>query len=359
MHHPPPGRSAVPALAVVLLLAACGGGSEEDGGDGSFSGQTLVVTSYGGGWEELMRAEVVPGFEELTGATVELEVGISTDFVTQMRVAGPDDPPYDVVITNETYVADLRASGYFAELTVESIPTIAEVDQRLRDADPSGTSVLSMFNPIGIAYRTDLVTQPPDSFAGLTGGGFALPVGIFNVSSTPGPMLTLTLAEALTGSAENWQAGFEAVRGICPVREAGSVGDLTSLLVEGTVGVATHDIAAVARLVDEGEPVAWQLPAEGVFAYDQNINVPAGSDQPELAFAFVDYWLSAGVQESWTEEYFYHPANTNVEPAAGLTELVPEGVDLFEELITFDWQWFNEGPDDELADRWNREGPSC
>jgi putative spermidine/putrescine transport system substrate-binding protein len=359
MHHPPAGRSAVPLLAVGLLLAACGDASEGGTADGSFDGQTLVVTSYGGGWEELMREQVVPGFEELTGATVQLEVGISTDFVTQLRVAGAEDPPYDVVITNETYVAELRADGYFAELTADAVPAIADVDQRLLDVDPTRTSVLSMFNPIGIAYRTDLVDQPPDSFAGLVGGGFDRPVGIFNVSSTPAPMLTLTLAEALTGSAQDWQAGFEAVRDICPVREAGSVGDLTSLLVEGTVGLATHDIAAVARLVAEDQPVGWQLPAEGVFAYDQNINVPAGSDRQELAFAFADYWLSAEVQERWTEDYFYHPANTNVEPAEGLTALIPEGVDLFDELITFDWQWFNDGPGDELADRWNREGPSC
>lgn len=355
------GHMVVPLSSTCLLLsallAACGGSG--DGGDNGSGDRTLVVTSYGGGWEEVMREHVVPGFEEQTGATVQLDVGISTDFVTQMRVAGAENPPYDVVVTNETYVADLRANGHFAELTPEAIPNMADIDPQLLDADPSGTSVLSLFNPIGIAYRTDLVDQPPSSFVELTTGESDQPVGIFNVASTPAPMLTLTLAEALTGSQENWSDGFEAVRNICPVREAGSVGDLTSLLVEGTIGVATHDVAAVARLRDEGEPVGWMLPDEGVFAYDQNINITAGSDQQDLAAEFVDYWLSPEVQTVWMEEYYYHPANTKVPVEGQFAGMVPDGVDLYDELVTFDWQWFNDGPADELADRWNREGPSC
>ena len=67
-------------MAMTLPMAACGsqesGGTEnQSGGDGtetSYEGETLVVQVWGGTYEETMRNDVIPKFEEETGATVEV-----------------------------------------------------------------------------------------------------------------------------------------------------------------------------------------------------------------------------------------------------------------------------------------------
>src|SRR5262249_26222476 len=67
-------------------------------------GGTLVVTSYGGPWEQFMRDTIVPAYEkEHPGTTVELAIGLSKDWVAKMKAAGKANSPYDIVICNEVY----------------------------------------------------------------------------------------------------------------------------------------------------------------------------------------------------------------------------------------------------------------
>src|SRR5262249_19301782 len=50
---------------------------------------TLVVTSYGGPWEQFMRDTIVPAYEkEHPGSKVELAIGLSKDWVAKMKAAG-------------------------------------------------------------------------------------------------------------------------------------------------------------------------------------------------------------------------------------------------------------------------------
>jgi len=67
-------------------------------------GNTLVVTSYGGPWEQFMRDTIVPAYEkEHPGSKVELAIGLSKDWVAKMKAAGKARSPYDIVICNEVY----------------------------------------------------------------------------------------------------------------------------------------------------------------------------------------------------------------------------------------------------------------
>ncbi|HEV3026687.1 MAG TPA: extracellular solute-binding protein [Planctomycetota bacterium] len=88
----------------------------------SFKGQTLVVTSYGNPWQQFMIDEHIPQFEAETGAKVELAIGLAKDWFAKMQAAGKSNPPYDVFVTNETYLAQLRAEGFFAPLPMDKVP---------------------------------------------------------------------------------------------------------------------------------------------------------------------------------------------------------------------------------------------
>src|SRR5262249_27219036 len=124
---------------------------------------TLVVTSYGGPWEQFMRDTIVPAYEkEHPGSKVELAIGLSKDWVAKMKAAGKAKAPYDMVICKEVYGAPPRAEGFYTTLPADKVPNLAQVAPNLRIKDGSG--VLALVGPIGFAYRTDKIQTVPKAW---------------------------------------------------------------------------------------------------------------------------------------------------------------------------------------------------
>jgi putative spermidine/putrescine transport system substrate-binding protein len=320
--------------------------------DKPFAGQQLVVTSYGGPWEEFMRAEIVPPFEEQTGAEVELAVGLSKDWMAELRAAGKENPPYDVVIANETYISTARLEGNFVALPEAKVTNLAQVHPQLRMPDDVG--VLGLIGPLGIAYRTDLVQTPPASWKDLA--NYPDKVGIYNIVNSAAPQHIMMMAKILTGDPKNWEAGFEWIKEeLCPFKQTDFSGDMENLLIQGEVHVGILDSPAWARLKQQGVPLGFVLPEEGLFMFEQNMNVTVGSDVQELGFEFVNYMLSEPTQRKWAEQFYWTPANTTVTVDDELQELIPVSADEIDRIEKWDWEWLNSGPRDEMVNRWNRE----
>ncbi|HKO23646.1 MAG TPA: extracellular solute-binding protein, partial [Chloroflexota bacterium] len=132
---------------------------------GRFKGQTLVVTSYGGTWQDFMLSDHIPDFERQTGAKVELAVGLAKDWFSKMRAAGKHNPPYDVFVTNETYLAQLRLQGFFTPLPLNKVPNIKYVPSHLRQKDNVG--VLGLVGALGIVYNSSTIKDKPRSWKDL------------------------------------------------------------------------------------------------------------------------------------------------------------------------------------------------
>ena len=335
------------AIAAVLLCGSAAVAQQE------YQGQTLTVTSYGGSWEEFMRNVVVPPFEEMTGATVELAVGLSRDWMANVRAAGRGNPPYDVVIANETWISSGRLENRFVSLPEDSIPNLAKVHPALRLEDDIG--VLGLLNPLGIAYRTDLVTTPPESWLDLWNEEYRGNVGIFNIANSAAPMFLMMLALIETGDAQNYDVGFQRIRDLAPFKQTDFSGDMENLLVQGEVHVGILDSPAVARLKQQGVAIEFVIPTEGLFMFEQNMNVTVGSDVEELAFEFINYMLDTDTQRLWAENYFVTPGNVEVQIEGELAELIPVTADRVGEIHQWDWLWLNAGPREDMVARWNRE----
>jgi putative spermidine/putrescine transport system substrate-binding protein len=337
-------------LAAATLLLAFGSTSLAQR---PYEGQTLVVTSYGGPWEQFMLDVIVPPFEEMTGATVELAVGLSRDWMANLRAAGRNNPPYDVVIANETWISSGRLENRFVSLPEDRIPNLAKVHPSLRLEDDVG--VLGLLNPLGIAYRTDLVTTPPESWLDLWNDEYRGNVGIYNIANSAAPMFLMMLALIETGDPKNYDVGFERIQALAPFKQSDFSGDMENLLVQGEVHVGILDSPAAARLKQQGVPIEFVIPSEGMFMFEQNMNVTAGSDVEELAFEFIDYMLDTDTQRVWAENYYVTPANVEVQIEGDLAELIPVTADRIDMIHQWDWLWLNAGPREDMVARWNRE----
>jgi putative spermidine/putrescine transport system substrate-binding protein len=319
----------------------------------SFQGETLVVTSYGGTWEEFMRAEILPPFEEATGATIELAVGLSTDWMTQLRAAGVDDPPFDVVIANETYISTGRLEGFFEALPMNKVPNLEYVHETLRMPDDIG--VLALLSPIGFGYMTEEVeVASPASWTDLP--NYLPGVGIYNASNSACAQHIMMMGEVLTGDYQDWEPGFEWIRdNLREARQSDFSGDMETLLTVGEVNVGLLDSPAVARLKGQGIAIEWIGPEEGLLMFEQNTNVTVGSQRKDLSYSFVNYWLGVDVQRKFVEQYFWTPANTQVQIPEELADAIPVTPDNLGGIKRWDYEWLNSGVREEMIMRWNRE----
>lgn len=319
----------------------------------SFGGQTLVVTSYGGTWEEFMRAEILPPFEEATGAKIELAVGLSTDWMTKLRASGADNPPYDVVIANETYISTGRIGGFFDPLPVDKVPNLEKVHESLRV--PNDVGVFAIVAPIGLSYMTERATiDTAPSWLDL--GTFLPGLGIYNIKNSAAAQHIMMTAEVLTGDYKDWEPGFEWIRdNLREAKQSDFSGDMETLLTAGEIQVGLLDSPAVARLKGQGIAIEWSGPEEGLLMFEQNTNVTTGSKMKDLAYSFVNYWLGVDVQRKFAEAYFWTPSNVQVEIGGELAGSIPVTRDNLDRMKHWDYEWLNSGPREDMINRWNRE----
>ena len=324
------------------------------GGTTAAPSRTLVVTSYGGPWEQFVRKEILPGFESETGAKVELSVGLSRDWIAKIRAAGPRNPPFDVIIANTTWVSAVRKEGFFAKLTPEAVPNLKDVWPELRNPDDVG--VITLVGPLGIAYRKDLVSTPPRSWKDLWNAEYKGKLGVYSVANSANPMFTMLVSRIYKGNDRDTDFAINKIKELRPFRQTDFSGDMEILITRGEITVGILDAPAASRLKSQGVPIEWVFPREGVFMFEQDSNVLEYAQNKELAFKFVNYFLSRPVQEKWAAQFWWTPANRLVKITGKLATEIPVHTQVqLRQIMKWDWDWVNAGAREEMINNWNRE----
>jgi putative spermidine/putrescine transport system substrate-binding protein len=316
------------------------------------AGAKLIVTSYGGPWEQFMRTEILPGFQEQFNTGVELAVGLSKDWTASMYSASPDRSPYDVVITNEIWAADHRRKGYYVPLPAAKVPNLKDAYPLVRR--PNDVGVLFIILPMGLAYRTDLVAQPPLSWKDLWKPEYKGKLGLYTITNTAGGLFLMLTSKVWSGNPKNSELAFQKIKELKPFRQTDFSGNMETLLTQGEIQIGVLDLPAVARLRHQGVKIAAVMPLEGLIMFEQDANVTKGSQNKEAAYAFINYLLSPAVQEKWVRKFFASPGNKKVDVPADLRSDIPIFGNKMQTILQWDWDWFNDRKEDFIK-RWNRE----
>jgi putative spermidine/putrescine transport system substrate-binding protein len=316
------------------------------------AGGTLIVTSYGGPWEQFMRSTIVPAFEkEHPGTKVELAIGLSKDWVAKLKAAGKDNPPYDIVITNEVWAAPLRADGYYTKLA--AVPNLKDVAPNLRIKDDMG--VLALVGPIGLSYRTDKIKTPPKAWKDLwTVPEYKGKIGIYNIVNSAGQMFVCLTSKIWTGGDKDIDTAYRKIAELKPFKQTDFSGDMEKLLVQGEVLVGILDMPAAIRLKKAGAPIGWVAPSDGLIMFEQDVAVTGGSRNKSAAFTYVNWMLKKETQEMWLRQFYWLPANTQVRMPDDLRPLFGATQADIPKILLWDWLWINDQRA-KLVDRWNKE----
>lgn len=329
-------RAAVVA-SVGSLLSACGGTQEAPTQApttaatpvpraASSGGGELVVYSW---YQKWVKEDVIPAFEQETGIKVTyLGAYASNDEWWAKLQAGES---WDVFIPSTSYVLRAMAANLLTPLDLSKIPNYKNLlldYQNLEYYVKDGNTYAIPFDRVfyALAYRTDVFTSAPDSWAvtwDKTDAGqialhdnaysriayAALLIGDDPLRPTKWDEIRQKLIEQKALVKKYWkdyQNGMELF-----VNKEAVVGQLT----DGRVRMAQ----------DLGAPVGWTVPKEGVLIFIDTFAIPKTAKNIDNAHKFIDFLLRPDIQLKQLRGMRYDAVN-----AAARQQLPPDELKRFQ-----------------------------
>lgn len=303
----------------------------------------LKIAGWGGDWDTMFKARIVPQFEAEFGCTVEIDTG--WPFMPKLLSSSPNDPVYDVLLANpHDHWKSLEAGYAEAEMPVSAVPNMADIYAFAKREELVGVTFLN--SAVGLGYRKDLVVAPPTAWEDLFLDAYAGKRGSYVMQNTLGAGFFLMLGRMYGDGFHDMDAMLAAVERLKPMKLVDFTGAMEQMMLSGEVVIGVIHDADILKYVDDPEaPLAFAWPAEGSVALEQTYSVSAGSSVKELAYAWVNHVLSPEVQKLLTEELWLSPVNTTTDLAPVYAENLFIGDEKVAQLVTPDWQWYNQNFD--------------
>lgn len=303
---------------------------------------TLKIAGWGGTWDEIFKAQVVPAFEEEFACTVEIDTG--WPFMPKLLSSSPNRPFYDVLLANpHDHWKALDAGQVEDGYSETDVPNMADIYGFAKRDELVGLTFLN--SAVGLGYRADLVSAPPTSWTDMFAEEYAGRRGSYVMQNTLGAGFFLMLGQIYGDGFTDMDAMFDAVERLRPMRLADFTGAMEQMMLSGEIAIAVIDDAGILKYTGEETPLAFTWPEEGSVALEQTYSVTRGSAVKELAYAWVNHVLSPGVQKVLTEEMWLAPVNTTTELEPIYAETLYIGEEKVANLVTPDWNWYNQNFD--------------
>jgi putative spermidine/putrescine transport system substrate-binding protein len=323
--------------------------------DARAQGREITIPMSGGSFMQFVQSEVTDTFRAKTGIAVRMVPGNMKTHAMQL-LASRGRPPFDAFLGNGDDYVTLLDANRMLPMGPDRVPNIVDIHDKFK-LQWQGHGALFDYFSIGLSYNTQLLREPPRSWREFVDrtvrGDFGSQV-FFNSlpGGVRGPEVLVTLARALTGSEENVDAAFDAIRRMKPriFKFFNSINDPVVMLLngEGMVGPGWDGRVFVAHDESNGR-VQFIKPSDGLASNGPAIGVVRGGNQ-EAAYAFVDHALSPEVQKNFCEKMFYGSVNTKVvySPALAARLPTPDEINVPSErfMATNMGRWI---------ERWNRE----
>ena len=277
--------------------------------------ETLVVNSYGGPYEEIIRKAIIEPFEARTGIDVVYDaVGSASQDYAKIK-ATRGRPGFDVAVMTASQSLQGCQDGVLDRLDDKVIPNLARLAPKISaTAGPCGA--VHEVQYMSLLYRKDKLAAAPTSWTALAApelkGRIVLPTFQNIMALYLVEMFSVINGGDLTG---NLDPGFKAMSAVA----AQSIGFeqssaiLESYIKDGTVWAMPFWNGRAQLLVDSGLPVDYVRPKEGTIPLVATLNIPVGAEHKEAALKFVDFFLEKSSQEAWVRGYKVGSARTDID----------------------------------------------
>jgi spermidine/putrescine-binding protein len=248
-------------------------------------------------WSNYLPDSVVAEFEQRYGAKVNVELYDSNEALLSRLQAG--GAAYDIIVPSDYMVSVLREQGLISPISKEHIPNINNLDPRFVGMafDPENRfSVAYMWGTTGIAYRRDKITEPVESWSALWQQKYRDRILMLDdVRETFGAALKLQGKSLNSRDPAEIRAASRLLKEQKRLVRAYDSAGFDQLLLSGDVWIAQAYSGQIAKAMADDERIGYVIPNEGCTIFVDNLCIPAGARNRELAHEFINFVLESRI----------------------------------------------------------------
>ncbi|QPB18747.1 ABC transporter substrate-binding protein [Rhizobium sp. 007] len=301
--------SMLSATALVSLVLASSGSAE-----------TLVVNSYGGPYEKIIRERIIEPFEVKFGIDVLYDaVGSASQDYAKIKATG-GRPGFDVVVMTASQSLDGCKEGLLEKFTPETVPNLTRLSPAIAAvAGPCGA--VHEVQYLSLLYRKDKLQKAPDSWSALLDESLKGKIILPTFQNVMAAYLMEVLSVANGGDLlDNVEPGFAAMAKLAKqsigFEQSSSV--METYIKDGQVWAMPFWNGRAQLLADSGLPVDYVLPKEGSIPLVTTLNIPKDAENRQAALRFVNFFLEKTSQEAWVTGYKVGSARTDIDVPADI-----------------------------------------
>ncbi|WP_081588084.1 extracellular solute-binding protein [Gloeocapsa sp. PCC 7428] len=320
-----------------LILKGC-----QNASNSVSSTSELIVTTYGGSWEEGHRRELASSFTKAHNVNVRVISEPGLEAVAKV-IAARQQPPYDVILIPEGPMFMANAEGVLQEFPQATSQNYANILPQYRN---QALAPMVASQVLGIAYNPERIKNPPRSLLELWNSEYRDRVGIPSLESGLGTTFFVELARLEGGSENDAEGAFRKLAQLRPnlAAVAPNPGSLATLLQQGEIDIAPHWFDYISGIRGKGASVEWVAPTEELASSSSSLQIVKNSGATELAAAYIDTALSLEVQSAVAQPpYNFVPTHQDAPiPEELAQKLGKSPSDRLDEVVFIpDWQAIN------------------
>ncbi len=297
--------------AIGLSLASCSNSSDPATDGAADSDITLNLYN----WSEYMPQEILDGFEDETGISVNYTTFDSNEAMYAKLKLLDDSSQYDLAIPSTYYVEKMAKEDLLQELDKSKLSNFKNLDTSFTNTkvDPDNKySIPYMWGSTGLAINGDEIDPATvNSWNDLWRPEYKNQVMLMNDMREVFGMALLTLGYSGNSTNPNEiKAAYDKLTTLMPnVKTFNS--DATRIpYIEGetNIGMTWNGEAVMAN--DEGlTSLVYKYPSEGAILWMDNFVIPKNAKNVDAAHQFIDYLLQPENAKIVSEEIGYASPN--------------------------------------------------
>jgi len=338
-----PCTAAAVAVALIVLLF---GMKPETNSDLPYAGETLYIYLPG----EYMGEEIVPMFEEQTGATVIVE---NFDSNEQAYIKVTNGESYDIIIPSDYMIQRLMEEGYLQKLDKSLITCWDDLDEAVLSPafDPENEYSISYFwGTVGIVYDKTKVSEEDleeQGFGIFLNEKYKGDIYLYDSERDSFMMALKDLGYSMnTESEAELQEAYDWLVQCVTTMEPEIVTDeIIDNMAQGRKALGLCYSGDATYIMSENENMGFYMPEEGTNRWYDSMVIPTTAESYELAHEFMNFVNSYDIAYDNSDWVGYTSPNLAVKEAlsseeeegsyAGINAYIPRTDHPLDEVFVF------------------------
>lgn len=275
------------ALLVGLFAVYRGGAGRQDR---PFEGQTLKIYN----WGEYTGENIIPDFEEETGATVVTE---NFDSNEQMYIKVANGEAYDILVPSDYMIQRLISEGYLQKLDKSKLDCMDKLSDAVKGLpyDPGNDySVPYFWGTVGIVYdktKVDIEDLEREGYNIFLDQKYKGDVYLYDSERDSFMMALKALGYSMNTEDEaQIQEAYEWLVRCVETMDTEIVTDeIIDNMAQGRKALGLIYSGDASYVMAENENMGYYMPESGTNLWSDAMVIPKNAENPELAHAFINY----------------------------------------------------------------------